>query len=73
MADLALRRLVMAQEFSTAEKERDVKVPAALRPPAKSRDQRWVDQARRAMEARRFGADLRRGKMKSFRPIVGRI
>ena len=33
----------------------------------------WQDQARLALEARRQGAQLREGKLKSFRPVVGRI
>lgn len=32
-----------------------------------------AERARRALEARRMGAELRRGKMKSFRPVVGSI
>lgn len=34
---------------------------------------RWDEQVRTAMDARRMGAQLRRGKPKSFRPVVGRI
>lgn len=32
-----------------------------------------AERTRRALEARRMGAELRRGKMKSFRPVVGSI
>ena len=34
---------------------------------------RWDEQVRTAMDARRMGAQLRRGKPKSFRPVVGKI
>ena len=34
---------------------------------------RWDEQVRTAMDARRMGAQLRRGKPKSFRPVGGRI
>jgi hypothetical protein len=33
----------------------------------------WSGQVQVAMEARRMGARLRRGKLKSFRPVVGEI
>lgn len=55
------------------------KIPA-LAPPrtvdASEREGRpvqWGEQVRVAMEARRMGSQLRRGKIKSFRPVVGRI
>ncbi|SHE26762.1 Hypothetical protein ACGLYG10_3016 [Actinomyces glycerinitolerans] len=45
----------------------------ALPQPTKDRGQDWAAKAELAMEARRQGAKLRRGKRKSFRPVVGRI
>lgn len=33
----------------------------------------WHDQVATALEARRVGAELRRGRPKSFRPVVGRV
>ncbi|WP_129591529.1 hypothetical protein [Actinomyces sp. oral taxon 897] len=45
----------------------------ALRPPVGTREQDLAEKARKALEARRLGAELRRGRRKSFQPVVGRI
>jgi hypothetical protein len=45
----------------------------ALRPSTEKQEQDWAAQVQRAKEARHLGAELRRGKIKSFRPVVGRI
>ncbi|WP_273167808.1 hypothetical protein [Actinomyces israelii] len=45
----------------------------ALRPSTEKQEQGWAAQVQRAKEARSLGAELRSGKIKSFRPVVGRI
>lgn len=45
----------------------------ALRAPEVKNEKDWAAKAERAREARRLGAELRRGRRKSFHPVVGRI
>lgn len=47
--------------------------PALRPPPVGTREQDLAEKARKALEARRLGAELRRGRRKSFQPVVGRI
>ena len=45
----------------------------ALRPSTEKQEQGWAAQVQRVKEARSPGAELCSGKIKSFRPVVGRI
>ena len=62
----------MTTMSSTKPVEHPLTTPAH-RPSTEKQEQDWAAQVQRAKEARRLGAELRRGKIKSFRPVVGRI
>ena len=62
----------MTTMSSTKPVEHPLTTPA-LRPSTEKQEQGWAAQVQRVKEARRLGAELRRGKIKSFRPVVGRI
>jgi hypothetical protein len=74
MLGLRLRREEEMMAIVTSERRtapEPAQAPQALRDPMG--DKTWQEQAALALRAREMGEQLRRGKPKSFREIVGQI
>ena len=59
----------MTTMSSTKPVEHPLTTPA-LRPSTEKQEQDWAAQVQRAKEARRLGAELRRGKIRSWLPAL---